>query len=184
MSETDNDTQGQKACVCRLLKGRRFAIAAGVTALVFLALWVLHSFRGPLSARNKCAANLRVLAKLSLIYSCGDGPYPTPDKWCDLLMEHADASETEFRCPANKKERCSYAINPNVSPTSNPRLVFLFETEGGWNQFGGPELLSTENHGADGCNIIFNDLHVEWVTSDRFDRLKWKDEEKEEGQEN
>jgi len=53
--------------------------------------------------------------------------------------------------------------NPNANAVARPRMVAVFETEGGWNQFGGPELLAPENHGGEGCNILFSDLHVEFV---------------------
>ena len=46
-----------------------------------------------------------------------------------------------------------------------------------WNQVGGPEILTIENHQGDGCNIVFNDLHVEFVMADGLDELKWKVEE-------
>ena len=48
-----------------------------------------------------------------------------------------------------------------------------------WNQFGGPEILTTENHKGKGCNILFNDLHVEFVKKERLGELKWEVEEKE-----
>jgi prepilin-type processing-associated H-X9-DG protein len=50
--------------------------------------------------------------------------------------------------------------------------VLLFETNGGWNKFGGPEILTTENHYGKGSNILFNDGHVRFV-SHEFDKLKW-----------
>lgn len=46
-----------------------------------------------------------------------------------------------------------------------------------WNQFGGPELLAGERHKGEGCNILFNDYHVEFVTPERLGELKWKVEE-------
>lgn len=46
-----------------------------------------------------------------------------------------------------------------------------------WNQFGGPEILTFENHRGKGCNILFNDYHVEFVTPERLGELKWKVEE-------
>jgi len=53
-------------------------------------------------------------------------------------------------------------------------MVLLFETRAGWNQFGGPELLAPENHQGDGCNILFNDMHVEFVETERFGELRWE----------
>jgi hypothetical protein len=157
------------------------AIAAVVinSFLIFVSVFSLYG-QGrtrDIAQRMVCGTNLSRLGKAMLIYSCGDGPYPTADKWCDILIEDMDVTEKDFRCPANRKERCSYAINPNVSPHSNPRLVLLFETKGGWNKFGGPELLTTENHKGEGCNILFNDLHVEFVKPERLGELKWKGEE-------
>ncbi len=49
-----------------------------------------------------------------------------------------------------------------------------------WNQFGGPEILTTENHKGKGCNILFNDLHVEFVKTERLGELEWEVEEEEE----
>ena len=42
-----------------------------------------------------------------------------------------------------------------------------------WNQFGGSELLTTDNHKGEGCNVLFNDLHVEFVKTERLGELKW-----------
>jgi len=35
-------------------------------------------------------------------------------------------------------------------------------------------LLNPDNHGGKGCNILFNDGHVEFVKTDQFGNLKWK----------
>jgi len=42
-----------------------------------------------------------------------------------------------------------------------------------WNQFGGPELLTTENHNGEGCNILFNDGSVKFVKAEDIGELKW-----------
>lgn len=172
-----------------ILKGRGFATAGAVMGVLFLVFWILQFPRFTFTTQKRCAANLRALGATMLIYASDyDEKYPTADKWCDLLVEYINVrehrkpirvTEKDFKCPGNKKERCSYAINPNVSPSSNPRLVLLFETEGGWNQFGGPELLTADNHDGKGCNISFCDLHVEFVKKEKFGELKWKAEQKE-----
>jgi len=46
-----------------------------------------------------------------------------------------------------------------------------------WNQVGGPELVTFENHGGKGCNILFNDLHIEFVRTERLGELKWEAED-------
>jgi len=172
-----------------ILKGRGFATAGAVMGVVFLVFWILQFPRFNFSTQNRCAANLRALGVTMLLYvSDYDEKYPTADKWCDLLIEYTNkehikkyirVTERNFKCPANRKKRCSYAINPNVSLSSSPRLVLLFETEGGWNQFGGSEILTFENHREKGCNILFNDITVRFVKKEQLGELEWKDEQKE-----
>jgi hypothetical protein len=43
-----------------------------------------------------------------------------------------------------------------------------------WNQVGGPEILTTENHKGRGCNILFITGRVEFVEPERLGQLKWK----------
>jgi hypothetical protein len=74
--------------------------------------------------------------------------------------------------------RCHYAINPNAEPNSPGDVVLLFETKGGWNQFGGPEILTTANHSGDDCNVLFNDSRVKWIKAKDTGKLRWKDDQK------
>jgi hypothetical protein len=46
-----------------------------------------------------------------------------------------------------------------------------------WNQFGGPEILTTENHRGKGCNVLFNNGRVEFVKVKRLGELKWEVEQ-------
>jgi prepilin-type processing-associated H-X9-DG protein len=59
-----------------------------------------------------------------------------------------------------------------------PSVVLLFECESGWNQNGGDELLSTKHHQGKGCNILFNDGHVKFISTDQFCKLRWGNEQK------
>lgn len=56
-------------------------------------------------------------------------------------------------------------------------MVLLFESYPGWNQSGGPEILTTDNHHGEGCNVLFNDLHVEFVKTEDINDLKWTAEQ-------
>jgi hypothetical protein len=161
----------------RILKGRQFAVSALLLGVVFLPFWVWHLPSNPFTARKRCAANLRALGRCMLIYTSGDNPMPR-DKWCDLLIEFGKdkiAIDKLLKCPASKNGRCHYALNVS-SPRSHPRKVLLFETKAGWNQVGGPELLTTDNHNDKGCNVLFNDNTVEFVKTEELANLKWKAE--------
>jgi len=164
----------------RTFKTGRFAIVGIVIGAVFFVFWVFQSPRSTFTAQKRCAANLRALGKWMILYAGDyDEQYPRTEKWCDLLTEYMKTTadnrviEKCFICPANKKGRCHYAMNPNLSPRSQPGLVLLFETKDGWNQIGGPEILTTENHHGKGCNVLFNDSHVEFVGADKISELRW-----------
>ena len=179
MSETESETQGQNPKISRLAIGE---IVAGVIVclLIIAILWSVLVRLREYRRRIRCAENLTGLGKSMIIYACDyDDKYPTADKWCDLLIEYTDVTEKQFRCPANRKEGCSYAMNPNAKLTSSPDMTVLFETKGGWNQFGGPGLVTFENHEGKGCNIWCNDLHVKFVKPKQLGELNWGDEQKE-----
>lgn len=130
--------------------------------------------------KGRGVLNLRGLGMAMLIYANDyDDKYPTADKWCDLLIEGGYISERMFKCPGDMKGPCSYAINPNCEPNSPPDMVLLFETKGGWNQFGGAEILTTENHDGRGCNVFFNNfvIDLKFIKTKRLGELKWKVEE-------
>ena len=168
MSKTKKEDDKPK--VSRFAVALLVLVAIGAIWLICVAIPRVKS----LCPRMVCATNLSGLGKSMLIYAHeNDGEYPTPSEWCDLLLQHTDVQDKHLRCYANKKERCSYAMNPNCELNSPNDVVLLFETKGGWNQFGGAELLTTENHKRKGCNILFNDGHVEFVTPEAIGQLNW-----------
>ena len=165
-------------------------IVLGIFVTTFLldAWWAETC--GPMSsaAGMACGYNLSQLGKAMLAYANEhQGQYPAPNRWCDLLTQQTDVQAEYFLCPGVKlqwkrqvlpwpvprKARCYYAMNPDCRPNSPPDMVLLFETKGGWNQFGGSEILTMDNHRGFLCNILFNDGHVEHVTRRHFWRLKW-----------
>jgi prepilin-type processing-associated H-X9-DG protein len=65
-------------------------------------------------------------------------------------------------------------MNPDCEPNSPGDVVLLFDTQPGWNQHGGAELLAPENHRGKNCNILFNDGTVKFIKKKHFDHLRWK----------
>ena len=132
----------------------------------------------------QCAANMNVLGRAMLIYANDNNDqYPTADKWCDLLIEYdTDNKEKYFKCKGAGKGRCHFAINPNCSPNSPNDVVLLFETKDGWNQYGGPELLTFDNHKGKGANVLFNNGLVIFIMPEEVEikKLKWKPDEDQE----
>ncbi len=169
------------------LKGKCFAIAAiaisTASLFIVLTIGILRPELLPikqLSPRTTCSTNMSGLGNAMLIYAIDhDDKFPISSKWCDLLIEHTDVTPSTFRCKGTRKGPCNYAINRNIEKYniySPPDMVALFEAHPGWNQSGGPELLSTENHKGEGCNVLFMDSHVEFVRTKDLDKLRWKPE--------
>lgn len=175
-----------------LLKGKAMAILGLVLPVVSVILLPFFSIvlavlmptlsrtRG-IAQRVVCGTNLKGLSTAMMVYGNDyDDEAPTADKWCDLLIQEVDMSPESFKCPAAPEGKSNYAFNKNFHKVGGPesaRTVAIFESHPGWNQVGGPELLTTEYHNGKGCNVGFGDGHVEFVPSDRLDDLYWGPDE-------
>jgi hypothetical protein len=178
MSETENNQQGQKSKI-DILATVKIAAVAVVFLLISALLWSVLFHLREYRRRIRCRENVIALGKTMVIYACGyDDKYPTAEKWCDLLLEYTEVSEKAFVCPSVEEGRCHYAMNPNADLTSLPEMVLLFETKGGWNQFGDLEILTFENHGGKGCNICSNNWNGRFVKPEQVGGLKWNVEER------
>lgn len=158
-----------KTCLPKMqISNASAAFCLVVIAFFLITVITAFSHTKGLRLRLKCVDNLRKLEIAMQVYADENNrKYPTSDKWCDLLIrgEYVKNKKT-FRCPSHIKDRCSYAINPNATPDSPPDTVLIFETQGGWNQAGGPEIFNL-NHGQ--CsNILFNGKQIDIIASDRI----------------
>ncbi|MHC4640701.1 MAG: hypothetical protein ACYS32_03585 [Planctomycetota bacterium] len=149
---------------------------------LILALFpLLHHNRPAPDYWHKCGINLSGLGRAMLIYA-NDYNYmfPTPSKWCDLLIENGDVTKEHFKCPASKEGPCNYAMNKNIEKLglkAPPDMVVLYETYPGWNQVGDLGILTTANHEDKGCNVLFSDNHIAFVKKQDLHKLKWKPDE-------
>jgi prepilin-type processing-associated H-X9-DG protein len=151
-------------------------VALPITALLMGIMMPALARTRQIAFRMTCGTNLSALGKAMLVYAGDYDALPTPSDWCDLLVEHAGVAEESFRCRGASEGPCNYAMNENVQAlglAAPPDMVLLFETYPGWNQSGGPEILSIDNHGGDGCNVLFVDSHVEFVKTEKLDELRW-----------
>jgi hypothetical protein len=167
------------------LKGRGIAIAG--IALPGIALPIVAILMGimmPALARTRiiayrmtCGVNLNGLGKAMYLYADDNNDtFPSRDKWCDLLINKEDVNPKQFRCKGDKVGPSSYALNINAVKAglkAPPDMVLLFESKPGWNQSGGPELLTTENHNGEGCNITFRNGSTAFVQTKDINNLRW-----------
>ena len=166
------------------LKGKGFAIAglAAPIILVPLAMGILIPALAKtrmLAHRMVCGTNMSSLGRAMIIYTNDYDNVPTVSKWCDLLIENSEVIEKQFLCKGASQGPCNYAMNKNIEKHgiyAPLDMVLLFESGPGWNQSGGRELLTTENHRGEGCNILFYDGHVQFVKSEDINDLNWNAE--------
>ncbi len=57
-----------------------------------------------------CERHMNEIGKAMLIYVNDFDGYPTPEKWCDLLIKECNVPPDEFRCPIVEKGPCNYAL--------------------------------------------------------------------------
>jgi len=126
--------------ICRIAKnssqvlGNTLAVAAIVIALVMLLLISSGIVPWPPYSVN---CNPAILYKSMLIYANdagGNWPFPSADKWCDLLTQYDYADPEEFLCSESGAVagESSYAVNENIYDVNAaqlpPDMVILFET--------------------------------------------------------
>ena len=110
--------------------------------------------------------------------------YPRPSEWCDDMLRPYPVLDgrgigrwgvKSHICPSAGEGKNHYAMNPNCKPDSPPDMVLLFETKAGWNQHGGPELFTFDNHKPKGGCVLLNDCTVKFIrTKDELQQLRWK----------
>ncbi len=107
--------------------------------------------------------------------------YPSPTRWTDGLLEAyrntgiEDNTGRPYKCPSADEGKCHYAMNPNCDSNSPGDTVLLFETKAGWNQHGGPELFTFDNHDPRGGCILLNDGTVKFIrTKEELAQLRWR----------
>ena len=184
----------QIKCSKKKLKGTWLSVASIIISLllimfIFLLMPQLGRASPSMIRSLRCRRNLRELGAAIIAYANEhDGYLPTADKWCDLLVTKADVNPKSFLCPESDAEmgKSSYAFNKNIAGMKhseiqrkkwqNQDIVLLFETEPGWNQVGGSELLNMDNHEWHDwkmCNILFADGHV-FVGAKDLETLRWE----------
>lgn len=149
----------------------------------------------PFDLRMRCAANLTNLRKrfglypkaakslrIGLLRRRIDKPYPETNKWCDYMVKAYKSAGigdegvmSPHKCPSASQGKSHYAMNPNCKFNSPADMVLLFETKAGWNQHGGPELFTFDNHDPKGGCVLLNDGTVKFIrTKEELRNLRWK----------
>lgn len=135
----------------------------------------------PPTLRLMCQAHIEDLGKALALYSQRyDGLIPDKVNWCDALIKSDCSGGYYNACPATTVSRnfSSYALNQrfsNIKLVDVPKnAVLLFETANpNKNPYGDSKSITGANHKGIGCNVLFGDLHAEFVRVEDFNSLHW-----------
>jgi hypothetical protein len=156
-----------------------------IGCVVLLGIFIPVTRPREIANRMECSVNLRALTIALNIYAQDySNSYPTHEKWCDLLVSSSIVESDRLFCRGSdaKKGQSSYCLNMNIAGKKSSEIpsdiVLLFETKGGWNQIGGPEKLTFDNHDGKYCGVLFKDGNLEFIKPDQLGQLKWDIEKK------
>lgn len=153
-----------------------FAILTGLLVILLGLLWFSDGEEAPVQGRSVgYMVHMREVGRALDTYADENRAYPPPAQWCDVVVERfGQEVEQALRYPVEgESEGSPYAMNPHARPDSPPDVVLLFESRRGWNQFGGPELMTAERHNGMGCYVWFVGQYARFVVPARWDTLKW-----------
>jgi prepilin-type processing-associated H-X9-DG protein len=176
-----NKSRGQQS-------GQGLAIAGIVVSGVFLLMipiWAGMLLPALAKAKMKaqsinCVNNAKQLALGIVMYSADNNDqFPAAATWCDAIQQYLGPGKA-FQCVSgDASKRCHYAFNAKLDGleakkvTDPAHTVLVFETEGGWNINGGPELLPAKPRHGPMVVLGFADGHVEQVTKTRLKDQRW-----------
>jgi hypothetical protein len=145
---------------------------------------VVEKQLGPYLMRSYCETKLWVLGWRGF-EAFGPGGFPEPSEWCDAITRRMQRDwyrigvrptkpqKSVFECPGAKT--CHFAMNTHCTANSPSSTVLLFESKPGWNQHGGPELFTMDNHEPKGGLVLLKDETRMFVRShEALNKLRWK----------
>ena len=104
--------------------------------------------------------------------------FPNGQTWGDDLKEYVGNTKV-YKAPNDSGPgQCSYAYNEKLSGRDvskvDPQTVLFFESDGGWNQSGGPDLLLAQPRSAEAYVIGLADGSVQQIAAPRLRSLRWE----------
>jgi type II secretory pathway pseudopilin PulG len=125
-----------------------------------------------------CVLNEQQLAMAVKLYSgAHDGQFPPAATWCDAIKADI-GSEKNFKCvAANSSSRCDYAFNAKLGGMEEAKValdtVMIFESDGGWNANGGPELMIGKPRHDRQFVVAFADGSIRQLRESQLSTLRW-----------
>ena len=168
----------------------RWKCATNLSALVFEGLWSGRKHHFCPDPNHWCDVILEAYRRWHRIYEDQNGrrerEFPDPaiarrftcpgaDALADANNVQSHPGETDSSTQAPDSWVSDYGMNSNCRDGSPDDMVFLFESQPGWNQHGGPELFTFDNHDPRGGCVLLHDGTVKFIRSEEeLQGLRWK----------
>lgn len=104
-------------------------------------------------------------------------PLSKYENFQNYLESYEHYNNSKYSWPERIDLRSNYYEYDRYDKAKLSKVVLLFESEPGWNRFGGQELLTFDNHGGRGCNVLFSDGKIRFIEPEDVNNLKWKPDE-------
>jgi len=161
------------------LIGRGVALTGTIVSVLILLTVAALGRTYTKAWRLSCIATARQLATAMVMYTDDHGKIPFAANWCDAILPTYVKDEKAFICPAGDRTQCChYALNAKLAGVEkgkvHPGTVVIFETDGGWNVSGGPELLPKKLRHEGTVTVGYPDGHVESVKEAQIKQLRWE----------
>jgi hypothetical protein len=152
-----------------------------VEHLSYVGRWPLFQVpRPPLDPNHWCDSAVETLRNphtnpygfAAILFTC-----PSIHGSIDVNEVHRQPADANGESESVRAWTSDYAMNANSRGRGgSPKdMVFLFESRPGWNQCGGPELFTFDNHNPKGGLVLLNDGTVKFVrTEEELKQLRWK----------
>ena len=149
----------------------------GVAVMAGLTLPALAKAKGKAQTINSVNQLKQICLAARMYANDHNDAFPPAENWCDALKNEL-ATFKVLKAPADTSSgACSYAYNAKLSRLDegkiNPQTVAFFETDGGWNQHGGRELLLRAPRQGGVYVIGFADGSVRQVPPSQISTLRW-----------
>jgi hypothetical protein len=168
------------------LRGGGIALAGVIVSGIFLFMIPIYAamlLPALAAAKQKaeainCVNNEKQLILAMRVYSAvHTNQLPPAATWCDAIKDSV-GSEKTFKCfAANSSSRCDYAFNVRLDGLDEgkiaPNTVEFFESDGGWNANGGPELMISKPRHARVFVVAFADGSVQQLPESQLNMLRW-----------
>jgi prepilin-type processing-associated H-X9-DG protein len=168
------------------LRGGGIALAGIIVSGIFLLMIPIFAamlLPALAAAKQKaqtinCVNNEKQLGIAVRLYSdAHTNQLPPAATWCDAIKTDVGSGKV-FKCAAvNCSDRCDYAFNARLDGLDEskiaPNTVMIFESDGGWNANGGPELMLVKPRHARKFVVAFADGSVQQLQESQLGTLRW-----------